>query len=96
VNLKEEASELKYQYEKSLRVKTNLEKNLERRKKLNLLDSFEEDSLLRDIAEADRQAEDYRRKMRALESQLSRSRIISESKENAMAWFYGGKVFQKK
>jgi hypothetical protein len=83
MSIKDEIAELKYQYDKAVRVRDNLQKNLERRKKLNLLDSFEEDSLLGDIAEAGRNAEDLRKRMRSLESEASRSKIISESKEKA-------------
>ena len=81
--MKEELDELKYQYEKAVRVKENLIKNMERRKKLNLLGSDEEYSLNDDIAEATRQAEDYKKQMRALESRFARARTIAETKEGA-------------
>ena len=91
MSIKDEIAELKYQYDKAVRVRDNLQKNLERRKKLNLLDSFEEDSLLGDIAEAGRNAEDLRKRMRSLESEASRSKIISEKKKKPL-----GNKFPKK
>ncbi len=83
MDMKAEVDELKYQYDKAVRVRDNLVKNLERRKKLNLLSSNEEESLRDDIAEANSQADDLRRKMRSLESQYTRSKHISESNEKA-------------
>jgi len=83
MSIKEEADELKYQYEKALRIKESLQKNYERRKKLNLLDSDTEYSLKEEIEEATRQADDLRRKMRALASQYSRAKVISESSEKS-------------
>jgi hypothetical protein len=81
--MKEELDELKYQYEKALRVKDNLLKNMERRKKLNLLGSDEEDSLKDDIAEATTQADDLKRQMRSLESRYARARTIAETNETS-------------
>ena len=83
MSIKEEADELKYQYEKAVRIKESLQKNYERRKKLNLLDSDTEYSLKEEIEEATRQADDLRRKMRALVSQYSRAKVISESSEKS-------------
>jgi hypothetical protein len=83
MDMKAEVDELKYQYDKAVRVRDNLVKNLERRKKLNLLSSDEEYSLKEDIEEATRQADDLRRRMRSLESQHTRSKHISESNDKA-------------
>jgi hypothetical protein len=83
MDIKAELDELKYQYDKALRVKESLQKNMDRRKKLNLLGNDEEASLKDDIEEATRQAEDLRRRMRSLESQYSRSRVISETNERS-------------
>lgn len=81
MNLKEEFEEMKYQHEKAARVRDSLQKNLDRRKKLNLVDSIGEEQLKDEIAEAGRQADDFKRKMRSLESQMARSKVISESDE---------------
>jgi predicted nuclease with TOPRIM domain len=83
MNMKQELDELKYQYDKAVRVKDNLLKNMERRKKLNLLGSDEEDSLKDDIAEATRQAEDLKKQMRSLESRFARARTIAETNESS-------------
>lgn len=79
----EDLADLKYEYEKAMRVKASLEKNYERRKKLNLLDENAEDDLKDDIASVVRQIEDLKRKVRALESQKARSRTIAESGDRA-------------
>jgi len=83
MNSREELEELKYEYEKALRVKASLEKNYERRKKLNLLDSSEENSIKDDLHEVSRQIDDLRMKVRRLESQHTRAKIISESGEKS-------------
>jgi len=83
MNMKAELDELKYQYEKANRVKESLLKNMERRKKLNLLDLNEENSLKDDIAEATRQADDLKKQMRSLESRFLRARTIAETNEKA-------------
>lgn len=83
MDMKAELDELKYQYDKALRVKESLQKNLDRRKKLNLLDSDAEYSLKQEISEAGEAADDFKRKMRALESRYSRAKVISESNEKS-------------
>jgi len=80
---RQELEDLKYEYEKALRVKASLEKNYDRRKKLNLLDANEEDSLKDDLREVGRQIDDLRAKVRRLESQHTRAKIISESNEKS-------------
>jgi hypothetical protein len=78
-----EVEELKYEYEKALREKVNLEKILERRKKLNLLSPGEEDSLKGDIAGIDNVIRGMRAKYRKTESEHARARIISDTNEKA-------------
>lgn len=78
-----EVDELKYEYEKALREKVNLEKILERRKKLNLLTPGEEDSLKGDIADIDGVIRNMRSKYRKTESEHARARVISDSNERA-------------
>lgn len=80
---REELEDLKYEYEKALRVKASLEKNYERRKKLNLLDRNEEESIKDDLADIAGQISDLKMKVRKLESQGMRSRIISETNEKS-------------
>ena len=77
--MNETLEDLRYEYEKAMRVKASLEKNYERRKKLNLLDDDAEYDLKKDIASVSFQVEDLKKKVRALESQKTRSRVISES-----------------
>ena len=83
MDIKAEVDELKYKYEKALRIKESLQKNMDRRKKLNLLDLDSENSLKDEIQEATRQADDLKRQMRSLESQYNRSRVISETHETS-------------
>lgn len=78
-----EVEEMKYEYEKALREKANLEKILERRKKLNLLAPGEEDSLKGDIADIDGVIRNMRAKYRKTESEHARARVISDSNERA-------------
>ena len=78
-----ELEDLKYEYEKAMRVKASLEKNYERRKKLNLLDDAAEEELKDDIAAVGRQVEDLKRQVRSAESQKARSRVIAESDKKA-------------
>ena len=78
-----EVEELKYEYEKILREKVNLEKILDRRRKLNLLSPGEEDSLKSDIADIDNVIRDMRSKYRKTESEHARARVISDTNEKA-------------
>jgi len=78
-----EVEELKYEYEKALREKVNLEKILDRRKKLNLLGPNEEESLKGDIADIDDFIRNMRSKYRKKESEHARARIISDTNEKA-------------
>ncbi len=81
--MSETLEDLKYEYEKAMRVKTSLEKNYERRKKLNLLDEDTEYSLKQEIAEIGSQLSALKGRVRALESQHNRSRVISETNESS-------------
>jgi len=83
MNVKEELAELKYQYDKNMRVKESLQKNYERRKKLNLLDDSYEDEIRGDIREAERTLDDLKSKIRKLESQSARSKVIEETNERS-------------
>jgi len=83
--MSETLEDLKYEYEKAMRVKTSLEKNYERRKKLNLLDNDTEYSIKQEIEEITGQLSDLKRRVRALESEHNRSRVISETNE-ASPW----------
>lgn len=78
-----EVEEMKYEYEKALREKVNLEKILERRRKLNLLSPGEEDSLKGDIADIDNVIRNLRTKYRKTESEHARARVISDTNERA-------------
>ncbi|HPM86078.1 MAG: hypothetical protein PHY04_01150 [Candidatus ainarchaeum sp.] len=78
-----DVEELKYEYEKALREKANLEKILERRRKLNLLGPGEEESLKDDIKDIDEVIRSLRGKYRSVESEHARARIISDSNEKA-------------
>jgi len=78
-----ELEDLKYEYEKAVRYRDNLQKNLDRRKKLNLADESYEDDIKAEIEGANEKISEMRGKVRKLESEVARSRIISESGEKA-------------
>lgn len=78
-----EVEEMKYEYEKALREKANLEKLLDRRRKMNLLSPGEEDSIKGDIADIDGVIRNLRLKYRKTESEHVRARVISDSNEKA-------------
>jgi hypothetical protein len=78
-----EVEEMKYEYEKALREKANLEKILERRRKLNLFAPGEENSLKGDIADIDSVIRDLRLRYRKTESEHARARVISDTNERA-------------
>ena len=80
---RQELEDLRYEYDKAVRIKASLEKNYERRKKLNLLDENEEESLKADIKDASIQIDDLRSKVRRLESQKMRSKVIAETNEKS-------------
>lgn len=69
-------SEIKYEYEKVIRIQKNIEQNYERKKRLNLLDSVEEAELKHDIEKIKRDAAALSRELLSLESQQARHRAI--------------------
>jgi len=74
----DELSELKYEYDKAARLRDSLQKNLDRRKKLGLLDKNYERQLLDEIREIEEEMDSLRKKIRAIESVRIRSSNISE------------------
>ncbi len=76
----ESISDLKYEYEKKQRVLDNLKKNYERRKKLNLAEPDYERQIKADIRTIESELSYLARKMRGIESEQTRKRIINESK----------------
>ena len=74
----DEVSELRYEYEKRMRLRDSLQKNLERRKKLGLSDKAYERQLLAEIEEIERDMEDYKKQIRTLESRRIRAGNIDE------------------
>jgi len=70
-----EIEELKYQYDKAVRNKDNLEKNFARRKKLHLLDDVTEREILDEMRKTTEEVSFLGRKMRSMESQQLRSSI---------------------
>ncbi|NMA44732.1 MAG: hypothetical protein GX950_02910 [Candidatus Diapherotrites archaeon] len=69
----DEISDLRYEYEKRMRLRDSLQKNLERRKKLGLIDKPYERQLLSEIEEIQRDMDDYKKQIRSLESRRIRS-----------------------
>ena len=80
---RQELEDLRYEYDKAVRIKASLEKNYERRKKLNLLDENEEESIKDDLKDVSIQIDNLRSKVRRLESQKMRSRVIAETNEKS-------------
>ena len=78
-----ELEDLKYEYDKAVRLKDNLQKNLDRRKKLNLVDESYEREIKAEIGDVNGQIDVLRSKYRKLESEVARSRVISETGERA-------------
>lgn len=74
----DELSELKYEYDKAARLRDSLQKNLDRRKKLGLLDRNYERQLLDEIKEIERDLDSLKSKIRSIESVRIRSSNISE------------------
>lgn len=74
----DEVSELRYEYEKRMRLRDSLQKNLERRKKLGLSDKAYERQLLAEIEEIQRDMDDYKKQIRTLESRRIRAQNIDE------------------
>ena len=78
-----ELEDMKYEYEKAVRYKDNLQKNLDRRKKLNLVDEGYESDIKAEIEAANDKLADMKAKLRRLESEVTRSRVISETNERS-------------
>ncbi|HNV01669.1 MAG TPA: hypothetical protein PKK60_04560 [archaeon] len=74
----DEVSELRYEYEKRMRLRDSLQKNLERRKKLGLSDKAYERQLISEIEEIQRDMDDYKKQIRTLESRRIRAGNIDE------------------
>jgi hypothetical protein len=71
-----EVEDLRYEYDKALRIKENLEANYERRKKLRLIDDKYESEIKEDIDRATEEMVEARKKYRAAESLMARSKIV--------------------
>jgi len=78
-----EMEDLKYEYEKAVRLRDSLQKNLDRRKKLNLTDKDYEDGIKSEIEEMNYQLSDMRAKLRKMQSEMARARVISETSEKS-------------
>jgi peptidoglycan hydrolase CwlO-like protein len=74
----DEVSELRYEYEKRMRLRDSLQKNLERRKKLGLSDKAYERQLTAEIEEIERDMNDYKKQVKTLEARRIRSQNIDE------------------
>ena len=74
-----ELDNVKYEYDKAQRLLDNLEKNYERRKKLNLLDEYTERELKDEVRIAKDNLAQLKRKYRSMESQKYRSSITEQN-----------------
>ncbi len=72
--------DLNLELQKLTRTKDNIQKNYDRRKKLNLLDPPYERQLKEDIRKIEFDISALNRKIRSVESAQYRSKIINESK----------------
>lgn len=81
--MSDELTELKYEYDKAVRLRDNLQKSLDRKKKLNLVDPDFEDDFKYEIQQIEDRISEMRSKIRRLESQAIRARIISETNERS-------------
>ncbi|MDD3083764.1 MAG: hypothetical protein PHP82_01960 [Candidatus ainarchaeum sp.] len=70
-------SELKIDYDRKRRMKENLEKNFERRKKLNLVDPAYERQIISDIKELESEMACIERKVRSIQSEKARKKLIN-------------------
>ena len=73
----DEVSELKYEYEKLLRLKQSLVANYERRKKLKLCDDAYETDINHEILKNDSEMKALLRQIRSIESEKIRKNVIS-------------------
>jgi hypothetical protein len=74
----DELVELKYEIERTIRDKENLQKNLERRKKAYLIDADDEKNLIEEIKDLEYTANALKKKMRAIESSRIRERMFAD------------------
>lgn len=72
--------DLNLELQKLKRTRDNIQKNYDRRKKLNLLDPPYERQLKEDLRKMDLDIAGLNRTIRSVESQQYRSKIINESK----------------
>ena len=75
-NVEEQLTELRYEYEKALRMQRNIEQNYERKRKLNLLETVEEAEFKQDIEKIKRNVSSLNRQIQSLESQKARHKAI--------------------
>ncbi len=71
-----EIIQVKYEYERAFRFLENLKKNYERRKKFNLIDDKYSSQILPDLQKAESEVAYLKRRIRALESEETRAKII--------------------
>jgi len=75
-----ELEDLRYEHKRASLQRDSLQKNYDRRKKLKLSDDTYERDILHDIAIMDDQLRELNKKIRSIESEQERSKIISESR----------------
>ncbi len=72
-----EIEDLQLDLERKKRVKENLEKNFERRKKLNLLEPDYERQIVSDIKNLESELSSIQRRIRTIESEQIRKKLIN-------------------
>lgn len=72
--------ELKLNLTRLIRTRENIQKNYDRRKKLNLLQTHDERQIKEDIKKLDLEIASIQRQVRSIESQDYRSKLIKDSK----------------
>jgi len=74
----EELVELRLEYDRLKRQRDNLEKNYERRKRLNLCDEKYEHEINIDLKQLNQDLGFLHRKIRSIESEQNRKKLINE------------------
>ena len=74
----DDVNELKLEHDRLKRQKDNLEKNYERRKKLNLCDEEYEHDINIDLKQLNNDIGVLQRKIRSIESEQNRHKLINE------------------
>jgi len=74
----EDIKELELEYGRLIRQKENLEKNYERRKRLNLCDEKYEHEINYDLRQLNQDIGFLQRKIRSIESEQNRHKIINK------------------